>query len=169
MKKLLSLIVIIALVFGGWYLVSPWLAMKGMADAAQEGDLAALEERIDFESIRASATQQLADEVQSRDGRGGLVDLVGSAIVERVGREFVDSAVTPENIGALVATGALAAPFIPDRLRGQEISWDVEREGLDAFRAVGTFEDGTSGPTLLFTRDGVGWKMSGFDLSEFGE
>ena len=39
MKKLLTLILLVALLFGGWYLASPWLAMKALADAAREAGL----------------------------------------------------------------------------------------------------------------------------------
>jgi len=163
MKKLLALILLIALVIGGWYFASPWLAMKGLADAAQDGDVAALEEKVDFPALRASASDQIS-EAARREGEGGLLGQIGGVVAERVGREAANRALTPEAVGSMVTTGVFAAGLLPERLRGQEISWDVEREGFDNFRAAGTFEDGTTGPTLIFRRDGIGWKLSGFEL-----
>ena len=168
MKKPIALIILVALAFGGWYLASPWWAMKSLADAARAQDVAALEERVDFPALRASAADQVTERIRSEQGRGGLVDLVGGAAAERIGRELLDRTLTPSNVGSLVATGALATPLLPGNLRGQDIAWEVERDGLDHFGAVGTFADGTQGPTLIFTRNGLGWKLTGFDLPDFG-
>ena len=164
MNKLLTLIVLIALLVGGWYFASPWLAMKGLADAAQDGDVAALEDKVDFPALRASASDQISEATRRRAGQGGVLDAIGGAVADRVGREFANRALTPEAVGSMVASGAFAAGLLPERLRGQEISWDVEREGFDNFRAAGTFEDGTAGPILIFARDGLGWKLTGFEL-----
>lgn len=165
MKKLVALVLLVALVIGGWYLASPWLAMKGLADAAQAGDTAALEERVDFPALRASASEQITEATRRRRGQeGGMIGELGGALAERVGRAAIDRALTPAMVGNLVATGSLAAGLLPERLRGQEIDWDVEREGLASFRAVGTFEDGTGGPTLIFARNGLGWKLTGFEV-----
>ena len=165
MKKLLALILVIALVIGGWWFASAWLAMKGLSDAAQSGDTAELEERVDFPALRASASDQITEATRRRQGQGGgLVDQIGGALAEELGRAAVNRALTPDMVGNLVASGTFASGLLPRRLRGQDIEWDVEREGLDSFRAVGTFEDGTGGPILLFARDGLGWKLTGFEL-----
>lgn len=167
MRKLLSLIVLAALIVGGWYFVTPWLAMKGIADAAQDGDVAALEERIDFPALRASAADQITEAARERQERGGVLDRIGGEIAERLGPEVSDRVLTPETMSNVVVTGAFAAGFIPERLRGQEITWDIEREGFNHFRGVGTFEDGTPGPVLIFTREGAGWVMTGFELPDW--
>ncbi len=163
MKKLLALLAVVALIVGGWYFASPWLAMKGLADAAQANDSAELEARVDFPALRASASDQISEATRRREGQGVLGEL-GGALAERVGRAAIDRALTPDMVGNLVVTGSFAAGLLPERLRGQEIEWDVEREGLDHFRAAGTFEDGTDGPILLFARHGLGWKLTGFEL-----
>jgi len=164
MKKLLSLLLILALIVGGWYFASPWFAMKGLADAAKAGDVVELQERVDFPSLRASASEQINEATQRQRGQGGLLGEISGAVMDRLGNEVANRALTPEAVGTMVATGGFAAGLLPERLRGQEISWDVEREGLDNFRAVGTFEDGTAGPILIFARDGLGWKLTGFEL-----
>ena len=138
--------------------------MKGLADAAAANDTAELEQRVDFPALRASASDQISEATRRRRGQGGLVDEIGGALAERLSRAAVERALTPEMVGNMVVSGSFAAGLLPERLRGQEIEWDVERQGLDSFRAVGTFEDGTGGPILLFARDGVGWKLTGFEL-----
>ncbi len=165
MKKLLALILAIAIVVLGWWFASPWIAMRGLAGAAQAGDTAELEERVDFPALRASVSDQISEATRRRQGQeGGLLDALGGAVAERIGREITDRALTPEGVGTLVVSGSFAAGMLPERLRGQDIDWDVERDGFEHFRAVGTFEDGTGGPTLLFARDGLGWNLTGIEL-----
>ena len=164
MKKLLALLILAALAFGGWYFASPWWAMKSLADAARAGDTVAIAEMVDMEALRASAAEQVTEAVRRQQGTGGMLDGFGGVVAERVGREVMDRALTPEGMGTVVASGALAAPFIPERLRNQTLEWDVERDDVDHFRGIGTFEDGTEGPTLIFERDGLGWILTGFEL-----
>ncbi len=164
MKRFFALIVLILAAVGGWYFASPWLAMKGLSDAAQAGDTAELEQRVDFPALRASVSDQISEATRRRQGQGGLLGELGGAVAEQLGRRVTDRALTPDAVGQLVASGALAAGLLPERLRGQDIDWNVERDGFDHFRAVGTFEDGTAGPILLFARDGLGWKLTGLEL-----
>ncbi|MWV29435.1 DUF2939 domain-containing protein [Aurantiacibacter rhizosphaerae] len=164
MKKLLALLVLVVAIVGGWYFASPWIAMKGLADAAKAGDTAELERRVDFPAFRASVSDQISEATRLNIDQGGLLDELGSAVAKQVGWRITDRALTPSAVGKMITSGALAAGLLPERLRGQSIDWDVEREGFDHFRAVGTFEDGTAGPILLFARDGLDWKLTGFEL-----
>ncbi len=166
MRKLLALILLVALALGGWYLASPWWAMKGLADAAQAGDVAELERRVDFPALRASASEQISEATRRRvgQGQGGLLDSLSGVVAEQVGRVALERTLTPEAVGTLVISGTFAAGLLPERLRGQGINWSVERDGLSHFRAIGTFEDGTPGPILLFARDGLGWTLTGLEL-----
>jgi hypothetical protein len=168
MRKFLALTFLAAMAVGGWYFASPWLAMKGLANAAQAGDVAELEQRVDFPALRASASDQLSEATRRRvgQGQGGLLDSLSGAVAAEVGRVALERTLTPEAVGTLVTSGTFAAGLLPERLRGQDISWDVEREGLSHFRAIGTFEDGTSGPILLFARDGLGWQLVGLQVGD---
>ncbi len=167
MKKLLTLILLAALIVGGWYLASPWLAMKGIVDAAEAGDLAELDERIDFARLQDQANSSIAAEIAERTQDGGVLERIGSAIAGEIAGAAVDNALTPQGIANIVTVGGIALPFVPERFRGQDLDWDVEREGLDSFRAVSTFEDGTAGPVMQFERDGIGWDLVGLELAEF--
>jgi hypothetical protein len=141
--------------------------MRGIVEAAREGDEAALEERVDFAALREQARGDLREEIAERtEGRGAL-EQIGGALAGQIAGGAVDAALTPQGMAQLVEAGAFASPLIPERYRKQELSWDVERGGFDSFRGVSTFEDGTSGPVLLFHRDGLEWDLVGFELPDF--
>ena len=72
MKRFFALIVLILAAVGGWYFASPWLAMKGLSDAAQAGDTAELEQRVDFPALRASVSDQISEATRRRQGQGGV-------------------------------------------------------------------------------------------------
>jgi hypothetical protein len=159
-KRLLALLLLFAALAAGWYLASPWLAMKGLRDAAQEMDRAALEERVDFAAIRVNLKGDLRGAVEREVARSDSpLAQLGGGLATGIGGMAVDAAINPEGIAALVVTGRLAGPLVPESMRRGEIEWGVERGGLYAFEAHGTFADGRAGPTLHFARDGLGWDL----------
>ena len=165
MKRLLALILIAGLFAGGWYLASPWLALKGLRDAAVQRDLAELERRVDFPAVRGSLRRELGEALRERAERGGPLDVLAARVADQFAGAGLDQLASPRGMAALIAGGAVAAPLLDERLRGQELAWDVERGGLDSFRAEATFDDGTPGPVLLFARDGAGWILVGVEIS----
>lgn len=162
MRMLIAILLLLGLAFGGWYCGSPWLAMKGIRDATRSAD--ALERRIDFPALRESASLQLRGAIEAETGEGRLLEQIGGQVAGEIAGIAADRAPTPRGVANLVTTGALAAPILPEHLRGQEIEWSVERDGFNRFRGVGTFEDGSEGPVLHFERDGLSWTMVGVDL-----
>ena len=160
MKKLLALLLLFAALAAGWYLASPWLAMDGLRDAAQAMDRAALEERVDFAAIRANLRENLRGAVEREVAQSDSpLAQLGGGLATGIGGMAVDAAINPEGIAALVVTGRLAGPLVPEDMRQGEIDWEVDRGGLNGFEARGTFEDGRAGPTLHFARDGFGWDL----------
>lgn len=165
MRKLLALLLLAVVLVGGWWYASPWLAMRGLADAAATRDTEQLEQRIDFPALRENARSQLDDAVTP--GEDDTLGALAGLIVENVGGIAIEAALTPQGVARLIESGALVAGLLPERLRNQQIDWAVERGGLDRFRAVGTFEDGTRGPVLVFDRHGLGWQVTGFELPAY--
>jgi hypothetical protein len=164
MKKLLAFVILIGLVFGGWYFISPWLAMKGIRDAAQDRDLVALEQRVDFDRVREDKNRELRNYIENETREGSAMQRVGGIVFGELTEGAIDATMTPQGIANLVTVGSFAAPLIPERFRGQELEWDVQRDGINHFRGVGAFNDGSFGPVLYFERYGLGWKMTGFEL-----
>ena len=166
MKKLLALAVLCAALFGTWYFASPWLALKGMRDAAQDMDRAELERRIDFPAVRASLKPQLQAAIRDEAGRGGnaLGQVLGRVAAGAVSDRAVELAVTPGGMASLITTGAMISPLLPEQLKPRDVNWGVERDGLNAFRAIGTADDGAQAPVLVFARDGLGWRLVAVEL-----
>ena len=164
MHRLILPIVLAAFALGGWFLASPWLAMRDLAEAAQTRNIAELEAAIDFptlrDNMRAGAKEQFAVAGEDRGSK------LASAILERMTDGVVDAAITPEGVATIVASGAVVAGLVPERLRGQEVSWGVEYEGLSRFRGIGTFEDGSAGPVLYFERRGMRWQLVDISVTQ---
>ena len=138
--------------------------MKGIRDAAQDRDLAALEQRVDFDRVRESLRGELRE--MSQEDADGLLARAREILPHDIRDSASELAVTPAGLAALVAGGSALTERLPEVLQPQAVSWDVERDGFDNFRGVGTREDGTNTPALLFERDGIGWIMVGIDLPE---
>lgn len=150
----LRLLLLSALVIGAWYFASPWYTMWRIVDAAEAGDSAALEERIDFTRLREGMRQDLA--ASRDDGDTDFLDRIGDGMVEAVGTAAINTIVTPRGLAVMLD----ASPAMP----GQELSWDVDRTGFGTFTAVSTYEDGTPGPQMLFERSGLAWQLIGVQL-----
>lgn len=145
----LKLLLLLALVVGGWLFASPWYTMWRIVSAAEDGDSAALEQLIDFERLRDTMQADLS--ASRDDGDSDLLDQIGDGIVETLGGAAIDVAVTPQGLAVLLD----ASTVVP----GEDYSWDVERDGLNQFRAVSSVEDGSPGPVMTFERDGLGWQL----------
>jgi len=145
----LRLVLLSALMIGAWYFASPWYTMWRIVDAAEAGDSAALEERIDFERLRQGMREDL---VTSRDdGDSDFLDRIGDGVVRTVGAAAINTIVTPRGLAVMLD----ASPAMP----GQDLSWDVERTGFSTFEGVSTYEDGTPGPVMMFERSGLAWQL----------
>ena len=163
MRKTLLFVALLVLAFPAWYFVSPWLAMKNVADAAEARNTAELEAAIDFPALRENTRAQLDRSI--RPTGNGLVDGIGGAILGAVGDTALEAMITPEGMVAIITTGAVASPLLPPEMRGRELSWSVEHEGLTRFRGVSTYADsGTPGPVLVFERRGLGWQVVAMEL-----
>ena len=169
MKRIVALVIVFVGLIAGWYVTSPWLAMQGLRDAAQNLDRTELAERVDFEAIRANLRDDVGAAVEREVAQSDSpLAQVGGAFAAGIGGLAVDAAVTPTGVAALVLTGRLAGPLVPATMQQGEIEWSVERGGFDAFEARGRFADGRAGPTLHFARDGFGWDLVDVTLPDSG-
>lgn len=155
MKKVLTILLLVGLAFGGWYFASPYLALNGLQEAVRSGDRAEIERRVDFPALRASAADQLTELARRRIEQGvsiqDLRDLAGEVLRRGSGDE-------------LPTANEMVDILLSEALQGPPLEFDIEREGLNHFRAVGTLADGTEAPDLIFERDGLGWVLTGFEL-----
>lgn len=167
MRKLLILLLLGALVFGGWYVGSPLWAMHQLSQAAESADPAALDERVDYPALRQSLKDELRTQIKDSMGDTAPDALEDFGVVVAMGLAdpAVDALVTPERTATLIRTGRLLEPGDREsREAAEPIEWEVERFGLDRFHATPSDEAGRSGPTLVFSRDGFGWRLDGIEL-----
>ncbi len=167
MKKFLAILVFAASLFGTWYFISPWLAMQGIVNAAQDRDEAALEARIDFAQLRENTSSQMQAAIAERTRDGGVFEQLGGAIAGDIAGRVTDLALTPRGISNLVTVGALTLPLVPERYRSQQLEWDVTRTGFSTFKGVSTWDDGSAGPVMMFARDGIGWDLVAVQLADW--
>lgn len=164
MKKAIALILAIAIVALGWYFFSPYIALNGLQQAVRSGDQAEIEARVDMAAVRASAADQLTELARRRIEQGVTIADLRNLAGEVLRRSDGNSVPTPNEMVDILLSESLAGDLVPEALEGAQLEFDIERDGLDHFRAVGTLADGTEAPDLIFEREGLGWVLTGFDL-----
>jgi hypothetical protein len=137
------LAVLLVAAAAGWWFASPWLALKGMRDAAVAHDARAFSAYVDYPSVRAHLVEQARG--KGANGVGGRL-LAGLA---------ARAAVSPAGIRAMFALPQGSG----DGIRADNL--EMHRDGLDRFRMVP--KDGR-GPALRFGRFGLGWKLTGVEF-----
>jgi len=172
MKKWLTLLFLALLALGGYIVAGPYLAIRGISQALEQRDAAALERYVDFPTLRVNLKAQVDDALLRRAGPDLQAGLFGGALLSLAGSVSgmgVDAMVTPAGIGALLQGDALwkrasgdtvggdtyAAPRPPQPLRQAEHRF----ESTSRFVATIHTADGTAIP-CVFTRDGLRWKLS---------
>ena len=162
--------VVLLLLGGLWYWGSPAYAMSGLRDAAIEGDADDLEERIDFAAVRVSLKEQMrahlaAEMVKSDDGDGFAA--FGSVLAMGMVDPLIDGLVTPQSMSAMIERGKVQdddAAVESDN----PIDWKIERDGFSRFEARPETGEGGPAPTLVFERDGLGWRLVEIEIPEGG-
>ncbi|MXO73727.1 DUF2939 domain-containing protein [Altererythrobacter aerius] len=180
-NKLLAAVAVVAIVLAGvaWYFASPAYAMSQLKSAAESGDAAALEDRIDFPKVRESLKTQLRAAMATELARPEMKDnpfgALGAMLAMGMVYGMVEGFVTPEGMSAMIAEGRMQRPGqspAPAPADGaadrQPVDWTVDRDGFDRFTATPVTPDGGPAPSLVFERDGLGWKLSGLELPAEG-
>jgi hypothetical protein len=172
-SPLASLLVLALLFAAVWLYFTPYLALHRLQAAAKSGDTEAMNELVDFPSLRESVKQDITGVVENGISHShNPLAVFGGLLLGRVSAPLVDAVLTPQGIAALTeghrpglhnANGDTAdQPSV--RIKGV----DVKRgyEGLDLF--VVHFVDRNSGHekmALLMRRDGIArWRLSGVRL-----
>ena len=134
---------LLLLAAAGWWFASPWLALKGMRDAAAARDVRTFSGYVDYPAVRAD----LVEQVRSK-GVNGIGGRLLAGLTAR-------AAVSPAGIRAMFS--------LPGGGGIRADQFEMHRDGLDQFRMVPS--DGR-GPTFRFGRVGLGWKLTGVTLPD---
>lgn len=148
-----------------WYFASPSYTLSQMRAAAEANDADALSNYIDYDSLRedmkAEFMAHMMAEAQKDDsGFGALGVAIGSAMIGPI----VDGMVSPAGVRAMLISSKQEqaksgdGPKAPVRVDGDPI---IERRSFSEF-AVKSKNDADG--AMIFSRHGLGWKLSGVDL-----
>jgi hypothetical protein len=150
-----------------WYFASPWYTLDAMRSAARAGNGDALAAYVDFPTLRrdmkAKLRARMVAAANRRSGLGALGMALGAAMVGPA----VDALISPAAIRSAFAArrdeaNLAAASPAPDAALRPPRHLMIRRQGFSTFLAVSP-EHPDSG--LVFTRHGLGWRLSGILLS----
>jgi Protein of unknown function (DUF2939) len=162
-------LLLITVLFGGWYFASPSLALKGLADAAKAGDATAIEGRVDFSAVRTSFKEQFKAKlaVEAKKPNADPMAKMGLAFAEQMLNPMVDKMITPTSVATMIAQGGTLGATVKgsDAKPAQNADdWKIERTGFSEFHVQSIKDE--NGPKLIFKRAGLSWKLSGIDISK---
>ena len=167
--SLSAAVALAALAFGGWYAASPRYTLHSMQQAALRGDADGFSEHVDFPELRASLKTQIRARLaaEAESSPPGSLRAIGIGLATGFVDQLVDSAVSPETVGLVLAATGQADGWAPtpgleslSLLAASHL--EIERQGLQRFRVGAAGKEGE--PALLFRRDGLSWKLDGVDL-----
>jgi hypothetical protein len=165
MKKLpiFSLALCVA---AAWLYFTPYMAVNKLQAAAERGDAEALNEMVDFPTLRTSIKSEIqgaASRGVQRDG--GVFAAVAAAATGMVVDPVVNAAVTPQGISMLMK-GQRPRRGNDDSADGDSWRDDVKisRRWESPDKFVIHYSDRASGDeriALVMRRDGLDWRLSG--------
>lgn len=165
MKRWLVGLAAVALVVGGgWFWVSPILAMHALIVSARAGDRDALADEVDFSAVRESLKSQMkaamVGKLAGDKAESGGFAALGALFAMTLADTAIDAVVSPDGIKSLVAAGKLQDPGRPpDPGTDPTPRWVIERRGIDRFLARPVAKDNDRPPTLVFKRVGLSWRL----------
>lgn len=148
---------LVALVFGFvavaspviiWWDVSPYLTIKGLADASYDGDEARFHDYLDIPALRANALRRVEDDVHGSAGRSGRVRMNDHAVATLLMGPMIDRVFSRGTAFDMVHR--------KDHAYGRDVSYILMRDGPNYFEVRFT----TPFPLMLkFQREGAEWKI----------
>jgi hypothetical protein len=185
-------LVLLAAVAAYWYW-SPFLAVRELQTAAQEGDAEAFNAHVDYPKVRESLKEQFSAIVMQKLGThdsSNPLAALGSMIGLGLVNQLVDAMVRPETVMAAMKNGHLAkpaaAPLPPSQPRSEappestppptsapperKARWVIDRQGTNRMTAYAVDPARPDEPNserlgLVFERSGfVDWKLTEFRM-----
>jgi 1-acyl-sn-glycerol-3-phosphate acyltransferase len=162
-----------AFMIGGGLYASPYITLYQMYQAVEHHDLEGIASHVDFLALRSSVKLNLQVIAQKEMVKQNpLMRLIGSLIGGVMLDSVIDRAVSPEGIAALLEGQKLQIddqgenqPQSAQRpAKAAAVDVKAQYESFDQF-AVDVKPKGDTVPvTLLLSREGLEWKLSGVRL-----
>ncbi|MBB3763358.1 DUF2939 domain-containing protein [Sphingomicrobium lutaoense] len=162
MRKLIALLLVIAIAVGGWWYASPLMTLKSMRDAGLAGDAEAVSAHIDYPALREDMKKEMSLLIarQAQTDPGPLGE-AGTAFAQSIISPMVDRLITPESMAEMF-DATRQAQGAPLPALGGEKELEIDRQSLNRFTARAEGEEAG----LEFARDGLSWKLVGVDVGE---
>jgi DUF2939 family protein len=163
MKKILGLILAIALLLGYVAYASPYFTIARVQRAAQRGDVEAMNSHIDYPAVRgnlkawmkAGIAAQMADKLAQEQMENPFAkagSALGMMLVDKMIDPLVDSRITPEALRPVIA----GHPY-----PGEDMDSQMSYEAYDRFAVkYWSRTDPEKQTTLVWRRSGLTWKLS---------
>lgn len=162
MKKPALLLVLFLALLGGYFVATPYLALRGLGQALDSGDQTALEAHVDFPGLRQNLKDQLSAAFAQKMGEDSS-DNPLAAFAATLAGAFMDPV-----IDALVTPAGMAQLLSGQKKENAEnndtfAQADTAFESLSVFRVTLHQADGDK-LDLFLRREGLSWKLYRIDL-----
>lgn len=170
-RLLLAALAVVLVLAAAWLAAGPWLAVRGISQALESRDTAALARHVDFPRLQASLRAQVQDRLVRAAGADVASHPLGAmalAAASGMAGAGVDLAATPEGVAALLQ-GHVLWQRVHGRHAGADAGWEVEpaRPLQDArlryvspSRATVTVEHAPGrASTWVLQRQGLRWRL----------
>lgn len=177
MKKLVVALVLLVVLALAAVAAGPFVAVRGIRNAVEAQDTAALARYVDFPTLRANLKAQVEGQIARRAGPDAQANLFGALALRLAGSVtggIVDAMVTPAGIGALIEGRGLwhrasGGGIREDNAYAHSAPDDVLRDAGYRFESASRFTatvPSADGPPLVFvlTRDGLTWRLTDIRL-----
>lgn len=151
-----------------WLYATPYVSVRKLQSAVQDGDTDAMSALVDFPALRESVKDNLQGSVERRvSSRGGkALGALGAALTGAATNRVVDAAVTPYGLAALME-GRRPGRESHAQREEKKSAWrekvKIDRGYEGANRFAVRYLDRESGEermALLLHRDGLAWKLA---------
>ncbi|MCG9891047.1 MAG: DUF2939 domain-containing protein [Thermosynechococcaceae cyanobacterium MS004] len=157
--------------FGGALYASPYFSLYQMYQAVEKKDLEGVASHVDFPALRESVKTNLRTIIskETSEQNNPLASMFGSVVNGFVLDPVVDSVVTPSGVAALMEGQQLQLGDRGDQPEAAQLSQRVsdievksQYESFNQFAvSVKQKGEGAEPVTLLLSRNGLGWKVTG--------
>ena len=170
MKRVVIIAVAVAIALVGYVATGPFIVMHQIQSALERHDSEALSTHVDFPTLRSNLKDQinvLVLKTATHDAQGNPSGVLGMALVSKFAESMVDSFVTPAGIASLTTGEGPrnadngAATQAPNETR--ETPFKHARYSYDSDAKFSAYVGGRQGNgevRIVFTRDGLSWKLS---------
>lgn len=153
-RSLISIVIGLVLAsLAVWLWMSPSWTLAQMQNAAQSGDMATIDEHVDYDALRADLKTQIATRIRETGGSQA------AAVAMALASGAIDTMTTPEAMREMIV-GSVSDEGV---MKVDDI--DITRTGVTEFIA-GSKTDSENPGGVVFKLQGVTWRITGIRIPD---